>query len=225
MSTFEENIGLIDQEIAKRRNKWRVYCAAEIDYDDISQILRLHIYNKWHLWDQSRPLENWLNTIISRQMSNLIRDNYGGVAPPCIKCSFNQGGTLCGFTSSGEQTSECPIYAKWEKSKKTAYDIKLAASLESEEQEWGNRIQDTQHIDWDKSQSRITESMKKKLSKKMFAIYEMIYIKHIPDEKLAEILNLKTREANKTPGYKQIYNLKQKILSVCKEILAEEDII
>jgi DNA-directed RNA polymerase specialized sigma24 family protein len=224
MKTFEESIDLVNIEIAKRKNKWRVYCAPEIDFDDISQILRIHIFNKWAQWDQSRPLANWLNRIISNQMANLIRDNYSGVAPPCSKCSLNQGGNLCGFTLSGEQCSECPLYAKWEKSKKSAYNIKLASSLDNDEQELSKRVQDAPYIDWPRVQDRLTTIMRKKLPAKMFVIYEMLYIKNFSDEELAVALDLKTREKNKTPGYKQIYNLKQKILVIVKEALKEEDL-
>ena len=224
LSTFEENIEVINNEIAKRKNKWRVYCAPEIDFDDISQILRIHIFNKWSHWDQSRPLANWLNRIISNQLTNLIRDNYGGVAPPCAKCSLNQGGNLCGFTASGEQSSECPIYAKWEKSKKPAYAMKLASSLDNEEEDLGKRVQDAQYVNWEEVFPKMHIVMKKRLPAKIFRIYEMIYIHHYTDEQLAASLNLRTREKNKTPGYKQIYNLKQKIIAVAKEALKEEDI-
>ena len=41
-SSFEDKIQEIDQEIAKRRNKWNLNALSWIDFDDISQILRIH---------------------------------------------------------------------------------------------------------------------------------------------------------------------------------------
>ena len=55
--TFEENIEIIDEEIAKRRSTWRLDAIAWMDYDDVSQILRTHIYRKWDQWDQRRSLK------------------------------------------------------------------------------------------------------------------------------------------------------------------------
>ena len=73
---FEDCIDVIDQEISKRRNKWTLTSIAWMDFDDISQILKIHIYKKWHLYDNSKPLAPWLNRIISNQLKNLIRNNY-----------------------------------------------------------------------------------------------------------------------------------------------------
>ena len=58
---FEENISIIDEEINKRRNKWTLSSIAWIDFEDISQILKIHIFKKWHLFDQEKPLLPWLN--------------------------------------------------------------------------------------------------------------------------------------------------------------------
>ena len=62
---FEDCIDIINQEISKRRNKWTLTSIAWMDFDDISQILKIHIYKKWHLYDSSKPLAPWLNRIIS----------------------------------------------------------------------------------------------------------------------------------------------------------------
>ena len=44
---FEDCIDVIDQEISKRRNKWTLTSIAWMDFDDISQILKIHIYKKF----------------------------------------------------------------------------------------------------------------------------------------------------------------------------------
>ena len=73
--TFEESFDLINQEIRKRTNKWSLSSLNWMDFDDVSQIIRLHIYEKWHLYDASKPLGPWLNRIISNQIKNLIRNH------------------------------------------------------------------------------------------------------------------------------------------------------
>ena len=70
---FEDCIDIIDTEITKRKNKWNLTALAWMDFDDVSQILRIHIFRKWHLYDQTKKLTPWINRIISNQIKNLIR--------------------------------------------------------------------------------------------------------------------------------------------------------
>ena len=88
---FENHIQVIDAEINKRRSKWNLSVLAWMDFQDVAQILRIHIYKKWHLYDQSKPLGPWLNRIISNQIKNLIRNNYGNYCRPCLKCAAAEG--------------------------------------------------------------------------------------------------------------------------------------
>ena len=74
---FEESIDQINTEIIKRRSKWNLTVLAWMDFEDVAQILRIHIYKKWDLYDPSQPLGPWINRIISNQIKNLIRNNYG----------------------------------------------------------------------------------------------------------------------------------------------------
>ena len=48
--TFEECIDTIDTEIAKRRGKWNLTSLSWIDFEDVSQIIRIHIY-EFELFD------------------------------------------------------------------------------------------------------------------------------------------------------------------------------
>ena len=68
---FEDFIETIDEEIKKRKSKWKLTSITWMDFDDISQILRIHIYKKWHLYDLNKPLAPWLNRIITNQIKNL----------------------------------------------------------------------------------------------------------------------------------------------------------
>ena len=65
---FEDHIEQIDKEIKKRRSKWNLTALSWMDFDDVSQILRIHIFNKWHLYDINKPLNPWINRIISNQI-------------------------------------------------------------------------------------------------------------------------------------------------------------
>lgn len=226
---FEDYIDVIDKEIAKRKNQVHLYLN-DFDFDDIAQIIRLHIYQKWNLWDSERPLENWVNVIISRQIKNFIRNNYTSVAPPCYKCPMNQGGSLCGFTLSGEQCSECPLYKKWELSKKDGFNIKFPASLHDSTDDGetflGSKIENnTVDINWSEVIKNLSKNLKLRLSKELYFVYDFLYVQGKTDEELAKVLNFKTSEKKRVPGYKQIYNFKQKIISEAKEILKEEDIL
>lgn len=121
--TFEESIDIIDQELQKRKHKWTLSAVPSIDFDDVCQIIRLHIWRKWHLYDQTRPFESWLNTVISHQIRNLLRNNYSRFVKPCLRCSCNEGNDLCSLYTT--QCDMCPLLNKWLKLKKPAYDINL----------------------------------------------------------------------------------------------------
>ena len=42
--TYEDKSDVIDEELRKRRGKWFLKSLAWIDYDDVAQIIRAHIY-------------------------------------------------------------------------------------------------------------------------------------------------------------------------------------
>ena len=70
--TYEDKSHVIDNEIRKRYYKWHLHAIAWFDFDDVAQIIRAHIFKKWNQWDQARPLEPWVNKIISNQKINKI---------------------------------------------------------------------------------------------------------------------------------------------------------
>mgnify|MGYP003121163665 FL=1 len=93
--SFEDCINIIDEEIRKRKSKWNLQSLAWMDFDDVSQIIKIHINNKWHLYDPKQPLRPWLNRIISNQLKNLIRNNYGNFTRPCLKCAAAEENDGC----------------------------------------------------------------------------------------------------------------------------------
>lgn len=219
--TFEECLPEIDVEIRKRRNKWTLTAISWMDYNDIGQIIRLHIYKKWALYDQSKPLANWVNTVISSQIKNLIRNNYSNFARPCRSCPSAYMDNQCLWTPSKTQCSECPIYAKWEKSKKSAYNTKIPLSIEDHSQEVFNKQDD--FYDMDEPIKRLNHHMKLILKPNEWRVYEMIYIKHMNEEEAAIKMGFKTKEVNRSPGYKQIKNIKKSIIEKAKKILLSNE--
>jgi hypothetical protein len=218
--SFEDKIEEIDQEIAKRRNKWNLNALSWIDFDDISQILRIHIYKKWHLYDHEKPLPPWLNRTISNQLKNLIRNNYSSFARPCLRCAAAEPDNLCKIYS--QQCSDCPIYKNWERNKKDAYNIKIPVPLEGHVQEVSSRRFDVGDIE--DSIKKINIRMKQVLKPIEWKVYEMLYIDNKTEKEVASEMGYKTSEKNRTPGYKQITNIKRAIILKVKRSIQKDEI-
>ena len=217
---FEDCIHEIDLEILKRKNKWNLTAINWMDYSDVSQILRIHIYNKWDMYNQSKPLAPWIGRIISNQIKNLIRNHYGSFSRPCLKCSAFDGGDSCKIY--GKQDVKCPLYKKWFKSKKSALDIKIPVTIENHAQEVG-AVKD-EKINIEKTLENIHIKMKKILKTNEWKFYDLVYIKHKTEEEAARLMGYKTTEQKRTAGYKQIKNLKQSIIQKVKKNLYSKDI-
>jgi len=227
---FEEMYEKIDAVIKKRKSKWRLKAITWFDFEDIEQIIKLHIYKKWHLWDQSRPIEPWINTIATNQIRNIIRNNYTSFAKPCLSCPFNTSKGIeisfdnaCGFTPSQVQCNECRLYAKWEKLKKPAYDIKMTLSLENHKN-YHLSFESGKDYNYSEIANKLHLEMQKVLTDKQFFIYKMFFIDCISDEDAATILRFKTTESGRKAGYKQIKNLKKMLFNKAQKILKEKDL-
>tara|TARA_Y100001938_G_scaffold150340_1_gene240808 strand:+ start:484 stop:1164 length:681 start_codon:yes stop_codon:yes gene_type:complete len=222
---FEDKREDLDQLLLKYRPKWQLSALAWLDYDDVCQIIRLHIYNKWHLWDQSRPFKPWASMIISNQIKNLIRNNYTSFAKPCLRCQYNMGGTLCDWTKSGDQDRTCADFEKWKKKKERAYNIKLPLTLDD-----GVATQNTSSIkdqvDYKLSSERLHELVMGQLSERHKAIYAMLYIHHKDETEVAKKFGFKGDSTKrKTIRYKQISNLKKKFYRIAIKIMEDNDIL
>tara|TARA_R100001163_G_scaffold35883_2_gene27558 strand:+ start:1388 stop:2071 length:684 start_codon:yes stop_codon:yes gene_type:complete len=217
---FEDYIEQIDIEIKKRKSKWNLTALAWMDFDDVSQILRIHIFKKWHLYDTKKPLNPWINRIISNQIKNLIRNNYGNYCRPCLKCAAAESGDLCYIY--GKQCEACPLFANWVKTKKQAYDAKLPVSIN----EHSNEINMAEYKDIDivMLMKRLNEKMHQSLKPAEWKIYKALYIDNLSEEKAATLMGYKTNEKNRVPGYKQIKNVKKSIIQKVKKIIANGEI-
>lgn len=231
---FEDCILEINREINKQRNKWTTSFWSFCDFEDVAQTIRVHIYNKWSSWDQERPLGPWCATIISNQIKNLIRNNFASHAKPCIRCPFSQGEGfdddkegLCAITTDGTQCSECPLFARWEKTKKSAHNVKTPISLEAAAHTplAETLVCKVQEFDFEGAFEDLNKKIKEKLkSAKMYKAYEMLFVLKNTDEEVAKFMGYKTTEKNRAAGYKQIRNLKNKFKNMAKLILSKKDL-
>jgi DNA-directed RNA polymerase specialized sigma24 family protein len=219
-ASFESKISEINQEINKRKHKWNLTSLAWMDFSDVSQILRIHIYKKWNLYDPKKPLAPWINRIVSNQIKNLIRNNYGNYSRPCLKCAAAEQEDGCSIYAS--QCSKCPLYAKWEKSKKSAHNIKLPVALENHTQEVHNIIEN--EIDIEKTAKNIHAKMQQVLKPIEWKFYDLYYVQHKSEEESARSMGYKTTEKNRKIGYKQVKNLKKSIMIKVKKYLYNGDI-
>lgn len=221
---YEDLVTEIESLLCRYRAKWQLNALAWLDYDDVCQIIRIHINNKWHLWDQKRAFGPWCSTLISNQIKNLVRNNYGSFAKPCLRCPHYGGGDDCGFTANGKQNTTCLDYAKWVKKKQKAYNLKLPLSLDIT-LDAGEACLDTD-VDYNNKIHKVHDLVMDKLSDKHSEIYYMLYVKHKTDAEVALAFGYKEDTSKrKTPRYKQINNLKKRFYKIASEILRDNDLI
>ena len=211
---FEDNIEIIDAELAKRRGKWRLTAICWMDFDDVSQIIRLHVWKKWHKYDASRPLKRWLNRVISSQIKNLIRNNYSNFSRPCLQCPAFEGGDLCSLFT--KQSDECGILAVWIKKKKHAYYVKLPISINCEGMKDQCVAQEDNLPKITDKIELLNEQIKKILKPTEWKFYKLAYIDNKSDAEIAKAMNFKTSEKNRKAGYGMMANLKRTIIKKVK---------
>lgn len=212
MYSFEDKLKEIEAALERKRPKWHLDAVTYIDYDDIKQIIMSHIYKKWHLWDQSKPIEPWLSRVVSNQFKNLLRNHYGNYANPCPDQHLSDHDPLT-----------CPICIKWRQSKKSAYDIKLAVTMENHIHEIHDKKDDS--VNLDAATKRLTLKIKAELNKRQFQAFKMLFVQNKSEEEVATFLGFKTNEKKRSAGYKQIKNLKKIFQEKARKIIEENDII
>ena len=205
---FENCISLINTEIVKRKNKWTLSALNWIDFEDVSQIIRFHIYKKWNLYDESKPILPWVNRIISNQIKNLIRNNYGNYARPCLKCAAAIGESECKIY--GKQDKSCPMYKNWVKTKKNAYDLKMTVSVEDHSYEINNQSAPQYNIQ--RAAANLHEKMKKILKPIEWRVYDLLYVQNKTEEYICKNLNFKYDKKAKTTYNKQLRNIQKTII-------------
>ena len=220
--SFDEKADIICKAINKKRNKWQLTAITWMDFDDVAQIIKLHIFKKWNMWDQSKPLEPWIGRIISNQIKNIIRNNYTNYIRPCLSCPHNGGEDQCVISPNGCQGNFCSLYSKWEKQKKSGYDLKMPLTLENHKQEIEEKI-DSSFFSFDRIEL-LNSEMKKVLTFKQYNAYIMLFFEQKTEEDVAKFMGYKTNEKNRMIGYKQIKNLKKLFREKALFILKNSDI-
>ena len=216
---FEDSIDIISEEIKKRKGKWTLTSIAWMDFEDISQILKIHIFKKWHLYDQTKPILPWLNRIISNQLKNLVRNNYTNYCKPCLRCAAAEPDSSCSIY--GAQDSRCPLYKRWVMKKKSAYDVKMALPLENHRNEV-NEGADQPNLS--NGIAKLHDKLKQILKPNEWLVYQSFYIDNESELDIAKKLNFKTTERNRNPGYKQIKNIQKSIINKAKKFLEKDEI-
>jgi DNA-directed RNA polymerase specialized sigma24 family protein len=218
--TFESCIEIIDTEIAKRRGKWSLTSLSWIDFDDVSQIIRIHIYEKWDQYDPEKPIRPWLNRVISNQLKNIIRNNYTNYTRPCLRCAAAEEPDGCRIYET--QCNDCPLYAHWEKRKLSAYNLKMPLSLENHQQEVNSVFDD--YIDFDEKIKQLNKKMEEVLKPTELLVYQSLFVRKENELTVAKKLGFKTTEKKRSPGYKQIQNIKKQIIKKVKSLIEKGDI-
>lgn len=217
---FEKHLELINSEISKRKVKWTLSALNWIDFEDVSQIIKFHLYKKWNLYDSSKPLLPWINRIISNQIKNIIRNNYGNYTRPCLKCKASFGENGCKIY--GEQSRACPLFKNWHNTKKNAYDIKMAVSIEDHSFEISNKSDSSFDIRF--AIKNLNAAMQKNLKPMEWQVYEMLYIQQKSEEQVCKILKLKFDKNSKTGYNKQLKNIQKMIIKKAKNLISSGEV-
>lgn len=215
--TFEDSISIINEEIAKKSSRWTLRAIPSIDFDDVSQILRIHIFKKWPKYDQSKPLRPWLARLINNQIINLIRNYYSNFSRPCLKCVASQGGDLCSLYV--KQCSKCNLYKRWLMTKKRGSDVKLPLSIEACEKEVHQLP--CEYTDISTDINDLHNKIRRTLTNIERQVYDMLYIEHLEKEEIANRMGYKTSESGRAKGYKRIKELEKTFIVKAKQVLYE----
>lgn len=219
--SYEDYTDFIDEAIRKQRSRWRLDAIKWFDFEDVEQVVKSHVAQKWHMWDQSRPLGPWLGRVITNRMWNLIRGHYGSYIKPCSTC-IHARDELCAKTQSGNQDDSCKDYAKWLKKKKYGLELKTAGSLD-EYDDLGS-VKCNNSFDYDYHLDKLDVQMKEKLSEKKYKAYRMIFFEESSEQEVATFMGYKCTPSNKKLGYRQVKNLKNQFHKLASEILKGKDI-
>ena len=215
--TFEQCYDEVALIVEKQRPQWTFKATMMRDFDDVKMEIITHVWKKWHLYDQARPLGGWVATIVKHQFSNILRDTYMSTSSPCSRCACNLGDSLCSIY--GEQGVECPLFKKWYNTKRHAHEARLPVALENHVNEAYNRPDQT--TDLEGAIIGLHEKMKEVLTKSEWEIYRRLYVDHKSEEEAAQELGFKTTERGRKMGYKRIRQVKTLVLKKARALIGE----
>ena len=241
--TFEESYPQIEQLVERRRHEWAYVSIME--WADVKQELIIHLGKKWNLYDPvnaagdpAKKLEKWVNTVVSNQIQNLIRDKGGRrYARPCIgggkasgiHCAYNLGGDSCSapWVKSKTQCAECSLFAEWEKTRRHQHNIKSSVTLENHTQEVNNMPGD--FVDYEGIKAKIDKLMLEQLTRWEGKIYKLLFVQFLPPMEVSKKLvaaaarrkgPLRTDELT---SYQSVLYDQKRFTAMLLEILKRED--
>ncbi len=181
---YEDCLDIINEELRKRQAKWNLGSISYMDWDDVCQIIRLHIWKKWHLYDNKRPLPNWIQTIISHQLFNITRNVFYSYSKPCGNCPFDMEGDGC--EKFGVKCNACPLYKKWFEFKRFAHDVKMPLTMENHLNEVNEKPDEW--FNPEVSVNNLVDYLKKNLEPMEFRIFEMAFLSNETDDQIFKTL-------------------------------------
>lgn len=125
MLSIDEAMPEISRVIELYRSRWTL---ADYNFDDLKQDITLHIINKWHLYDQTKPLQPWVASVTQSQIKNELRNRYYIYQSPCLKCEMFLGEGQCKLYK--EVSTKCKLYAKFVEKKGVAANLYFPVSYE-----------------------------------------------------------------------------------------------
>lgn len=223
ITIFESNLEVIKKIVMLHVAKWKMGALPYMDKEDITRMMEVHILHKLHLYNENRPLGQWLSTVCSNFMKNKLRDFFYRSAPPCLGCAAFLGGdarnSMGDCSIYGKTCTECPLFNKWVKERKIQHDVNLPVTLENHAQQVSD-----QPFEDDNILNRIEElkvKLKDKLTKNEFHIFNALYL----DNKTELDVLKELKFSSKADCLRQCRELKNKIYDVVKFILINEDLI
>lgn len=222
---FKELLPRIKVIVSKRKSSWTLSTTA---WEDVESILITRIYRQLPLYDPKRPFDNWANRLVSRALSNLLRDLCFKHARPCIAssaagglCAFNEGGDRCGYTESRKQCSECPLYHKWERKKQSAANINSSLPLEHHDVEVQNMQED--FLDIDRAKKTIDIKVMGQLNGHDAKVYRLLFIDHLSMEEVSKRMKYKTQNNSKVGQV--LRKLVARFKELARGVIESEDLV
>lgn len=212
--------------VAKRKRRWVLTTEP---WEDVSSILVTRVWRKIHLYDSKRPFDRWCNTLLTRAIISLLRDKFYKHAKPCISvgpggghCAFNRGDDMCGWTKSGLQCAQCPIFAAWQKKREKKHNISATLSLENHTDEVHARAHDW--VDIDSAKPIIDKHMLAQLPKDEATIYRLLYIRHWSMERVGRKMGFEVQGSNKVPGYQRLKKMMARFREMAQAIVVDQNL-
>ena len=183
---YEKNIQVVNECLSSQKRKWTENSVPWKQWEDVEQDIRIHLYNKWHLYDPEKPLKPWILKIINNQVFNIKRNIWGKFAKPCTSCDASLPSNMCKLFTY--QSEECPQYSHWQKNKEIAYNLNNAVSIDIPNK---NRSELTMiQVEFHRMVFEIEDELKFKMTPREQEFYELYFVMNLPEDEVLEKMNL-----------------------------------